>query len=50
MAIEGLEKGLGLTPLGQTHTIRRVRICRYLTEDNRVCIGLAKGDDALIDL
>ena len=50
MAIEGLEKGLGLTPLGQTHTLRRVRICRYLTEDNRVCIGLAKGDDALIDL
>ncbi len=50
MAIEGLEKGLGLTPLGQTHTIRRVRICRYLTEDNQVCIGLAKGDDALIDL
>ena len=50
MAIEGLEKGLELTPLGQTHTIRRVRICRYLTKDNRVCIGLAKGDDALIDL
>ncbi len=50
MAIEGLEKGLGLTPLGQTRTLRRVRICRYLTEDNRVCIGLAKGDDALIDL
>jgi len=50
MAIEGLEKGLELTLLGQTHTIRRVRICRYLTKDNRVCIGLAKGDDALIDL
>jgi len=50
VAIEGLAKGLGLTPLDQTHTIRRVRICRYLTEDNQVCIGLAKGDDALIDL
>ena len=50
MAMESMAKGLGLTALGQTHTIRRVRICRYLTEDNRVCIGLAKGDDALIDL
>lgn len=28
----------------------RVRICRYMTADNQVCIGLAKGDDALLDL
>jgi 2-dehydro-3-deoxy-D-arabinonate dehydratase len=50
MAIEGLAKELGLTPLAQTHTIRRVRICRYLTEDNQICIGLANGDNALLDL
>jgi len=27
-----------------------VRICRYLTADNEVRIGLAKGDDTLLDL
>ncbi|MAE31407.1 MAG: hypothetical protein CMO43_07430 [Verrucomicrobiales bacterium] len=32
-----------MTPLGQTHTLRRVKICRYLTTDNQVRIGLAKG-------
>ena len=50
MAMESMAKGLGLTALGQTHTIRRVRICRYLTTDNQVRIGLAKSDDVLIDL
>mgnify|MGYP002882480768 FL=1 len=50
MAIEGLAKGLGLTPLAQTHTIGCVRICRYLTEDNQICIGLANGDNSLFDL
>ncbi len=39
-----------MTPLGQTHTLRRVKICRYLTTDNQVRIGLAKGGDALLDL
>ena len=39
-----------LTALGQAHTMARVRICRYMTADNHVCIGLAKGDDALVDL
>ena len=39
-----------LTALGQAHTMPRVRICRYMTADNQVCIGLAKGDDALVDL
>ena len=39
-----------MTPLGQGHTLRRVKICRYLTADNEVRIGLAKGDDALLDL
>jgi len=39
-----------LTPLGQGHTLRRVKICRYLTTDNQVRIGLAKGGDALLDL
>ncbi len=48
--MEGVAKGLGLTPLGQTHTLRRMKICRYLTADNQVRIGLAKGDDALLDL
>lgn len=28
----------------------RVKICRYMTADNQVCIGLAKGDNALLDL
>ncbi|RTZ67387.1 MAG: fumarylacetoacetate hydrolase, partial [Verrucomicrobia bacterium] len=27
-----------------------MKICRYLTADNQVCIGLAKGDNALLDL
>lgn len=48
--MESMAKGLGLTPLGQTHTLRRVKICRYLTTDNQVRIGLAKGGDALLDL
>ena len=48
--MESMAKGLGLTALGQTHTIRRVRICRYLTTDNQVRIGLAKSDDVLINL
>ena len=39
-----------MTPLGQGHTLRRVKICRYLTTDNQVRIGLAKSDDVLIDL
>ena len=39
-----------MTPLGQRHTLRRVKICRYLTTDNQVRIGLAKSDDVLIDL
>ena len=39
-----------LTALGPAHTMPRVRICRYMTADNQVCIGLAKGDDALLDL
>ena len=39
-----------MTPLGQEHTLRRVKICRYLTTDNQVRIGLAKGGDALLDL
>ena len=48
--MEGVAKGLGLTPVGQAHTLRRMKICRYLTADNQVCIGLAKGDNALLDL
>ena len=48
--MESMAKGLGLTPLGQTHTLRRMKICRYLTADNQVRIGLAKGDNALLDL
>jgi 2-dehydro-3-deoxy-D-arabinonate dehydratase len=39
-----------LTTLGQGHNLRRVKICRYLTANNEVRIGLAKGDDALLDL
>ena len=39
-----------MTPLGQGHTLRRVKICRYLTTDNQIRIGLAKGGDALLDL
>ena len=39
-----------MTPLGQEHTLCRVKICRYLTTDNQVRIGLAKGGDALLDL
>ena len=39
-----------MTPLGQEHTLRRVKICRYLTASNEVHIGLAKGGDALLDL
>ena len=50
MAMEGVAKGLGLTPVGQAHTLRRMKICRYLTADNQVRIGLAKGDNALLDL
>ncbi len=47
----GLAKGLGLTPLAQAHTIPpRMRICRFLSADDQVRIGLAKGDDALLDL
>ena len=30
--------------------MRPVRICRYMTADNQVRVGLAKGDDAIIDL
>ena len=30
--------------------MRPVKICRYLTADNQVRIGLAKGEDALLDL
>ena len=48
--MEGVAKGLGLTPVGQAHTLRRMKICRYLTADNQVRIGLAKGDNALLDL
>ena len=39
-----------MTTLGQGHNLRRVKICRYLTANNEVRIGLAKGDDALLDL
>ena len=39
-----------MTPLGQGHTLRRVKICRYLTTDNQIRIGLAKGGDTLLDL
>ena len=48
--MERLARRQGLTALGQAHTIAAVRICRYMTADNQVRIGLAKGDDALIDL
>ena len=48
--MERLARRQGLTPLGRKHTLRRVKICRYLTADNEVRIGLAKGDDALLDL
>ena len=48
--MERLARRQGLTALDQAHTIAAVRICRYMTEDNQVRIGLAKGDDALIDL
>ncbi|HJN82877.1 MAG TPA: hypothetical protein QF478_08850, partial [Verrucomicrobiota bacterium] len=40
-----------MTPLAQAHTIPpRMRICRFLSADDQVRIGLAKGDDALLDL
>ncbi|MDP6678039.1 MAG: fumarylacetoacetate hydrolase family protein [Verrucomicrobiota bacterium] len=39
-----------MTTLGQGHNLRRVKICRYLTTDNQVRIGLAKGEDTLLDL
>jgi 2-dehydro-3-deoxy-D-arabinonate dehydratase len=48
--MEGVAKGLGLTSVSQAHTLRRMKICRYLTADNQVRIGLAKGDNALLDL
>jgi len=48
--MESMAKGLGLTALGQAHTLRRMKICRYLTADNQVRIGLAKGDNTLLDL
>jgi 2-dehydro-3-deoxy-D-arabinonate dehydratase len=50
MAMESMAKGLGLTALGQAHTLRRMKICRYLTANNQVRIGLAKGDNTLLDL
>ena len=50
MAVAGLAKGLGLTPLAQAHTIPRMRICRFLSADDQVRIGLSKGDNAVIDL
>jgi 2-dehydro-3-deoxy-D-arabinonate dehydratase len=40
----------GLTPLDRRHTLRHVKICRYLNAGNQVRIGLAKGDEALLDL
>ena len=48
--MEGVAKGLGLTSVSQAHTLRRMKICRYLTADNQVRIGLAKGDNTLLDL
>lgn len=48
--MEGVAKGLGLTPVGQAYTLHRVKICRYLTASNEVHIGLAKSGDALLDL
>jgi 2-dehydro-3-deoxy-D-arabinonate dehydratase len=48
--MESMAKGLGLTALGQAHTLRRMKICRYLTANNQVRIGLAKGDNTLLDL
>ena len=48
--MESMAKRLGLTALGQAHTLRRMKICRYLTADNQVRIGLAKGDNTLLDL
>ncbi len=48
--MERLARRQGLTGLGQAHTMRPVKICRYLTADNQVRIGLAKGEDALLDL
>ena len=39
-----------MTPLGQEHNLRRVKICRFLSASNEVHIGLAKGGDALLDL
>jgi len=48
--MERLARRQGLTALGQAHTMRPVKICRYLTADNQVRIGLAKGEDALLDL
>ena len=49
--MEGVAKGLGLTPVGQAYTLHRVKICRYLTARQRSShIGLAKSGDALLDL
>jgi 2-dehydro-3-deoxy-D-arabinonate dehydratase len=48
--MESMAKGLGLTALGHAHTLRRMKICRYLTANNQVRIGLAKGDNTLLDL
>ena len=48
--MESLARRQGLTALGEAHTMRPVKICRYLTADNQVRIGLAKGEDALLDL
>jgi len=48
--MERLARRQGLTALGQAHTMRPVKICRYLTADNQVRIGLAKGEDTLLDL
>ena len=48
--MESLARRQRLTALGQAHTMRPVKICRYLTADNQVRIGLAKGEDALLDL
>ncbi len=50
MAIESLARRQGLTALCQAHTMRPVRICRYMTADSQVRIGLAKDKDALLDL
>ena len=50
LEMERLARRQGLTaPIDHTH-IAAVRICRYMTPDNQVRIGLAKGDDALLDL